>query len=263
MCVREEYMKNDKKKKLMAVLLAGSLLFSGATHAAAGEFSEYPEGMETDGGSDFDFGPDDFSEDPIPETEAYEAVREIQEDASESLPDSEQPGEAASAPTAYIEENVEAAEEETEKKEENGSDFNGDTGNTDEESNIRYVKGRPLTEAEIAQERALEVLTPGMIMPDEIEEENTRRDSFLLAYASELPEKYDAREKGLVTPVKNQNQGTSLGICWAFSMASLMETSLLMQGLGTYDLSEEHLAYFLYNRVNDPLGNTPNDHTYR
>ncbi len=48
-------------------------------------------------------------------------------------------------------------------------------------------------------------------------------------------------------------------MCWAFGMASLMETSLLSQGLGTYDLSEEHLAYFWANRSNDPLGNTAGD----
>ena len=38
-------------------------------------------------------------------------------------------------------------------------------------------------------------------------------------------------------------------MCWAFGMASLLETSLLSQGLGTYDLSEEHLAYFLQTGI--------------
>ena len=38
-----------------------------------------------------------------------------------------------------------------------------------------------------------------------------------------------------------------------------MENSLLARGMGTYDLSEEHLSYFFSNRQNDPLGNTAND----
>ena len=42
-------------------------------------------------------------------------------------------------------------------------------------------------------------------------------------------------------------------------MAAVLETSLLTQGAGTYDLSEEHLAYFFANRNNDPLGNTAGD----
>ena len=45
-------------------------------------------------------------------------------------------------------------------------------------------------------------------------------------------------------------------------MAAIMETSLLAQNKGTYDLSEEHLSYFFSNRQNDPLGNTPDDKNY-
>ena len=67
---------------------------------------------------------------------------------------------------------------------------------------------------------------------------------------------YNANEEGFVTDVKNQ-RNTSL--CWAFSLASNLETSLLTRGQKYYDLSEEQLAYFWANRVNDPLGNTPND----
>ena len=74
--------------------------------------------------------------------------------------------------------------------------------------------------------------------------------------ASNLPSSYDARTKGLVTSVKNQG---NTNMCWAFTMASVLETSLLAQGYGAYDLSEEHLSYFFANRVNDPLGNTSYD----
>lgn len=68
--------------------------------------------------------------------------------------------------------------------------------------------------------------------------------------------KYTSRDENLVTPVKFQNP---FGICWAFSLISNAETSLLSQGLGCWDLSEEHLAYFFAHRTDDPLGNTPND----
>ncbi|MDO5136338.1 MAG: C1 family peptidase [Eubacteriales bacterium] len=73
--------------------------------------------------------------------------------------------------------------------------------------------------------------------------------------AQALPEKYDTRGV-YTTDVKNQKP---YGMCWAFTTAAGLETSLLMKGLGLYDLSEEHLAYFFANRMDDPLGNTAND----
>lgn len=63
-----------------------------------------------------------------------------------------------------------------------------------------------------------------------------------VALYSDLGEHYDARDANLVTPVKYQNP---FGICWAFSLLSNVETDLLANNLGTWDLSEEHLAYFL------------------
>lgn len=79
-----------------------------------------------------------------------------------------------------------------------------------------------------------------------------------------LPARYDTRGS-LSTPVKNQNPSN---MCWAYTLAANLELSLQGKNLGVYDLSEEHLAYFFANRVNDPLGNTPNDrnqvlHHYR
>ena len=121
---------------------------------------------------------------------------------------------------------------------------------------IRYIKGRPLTEEERKEElepfKNLKPIDPG----PEVESDLT---SVYAAYGSRetaFPSSYDSRKEGLVTAVKNQNP---FGTCWAFGMAAIMETSLLAQNKGTYDLSEEHLSYFFSNRQNDPLGNTPDD----
>ena len=60
-----------------------------------------------------------------------------------------------------------------------------------------------------------------------------------------------------LTPVRDQGNS---GLCWAFSVAAILETSLLQRYSGenknTLDLSEEQLAYFYFNRQNDPLRNT-------
>ncbi len=66
-----------------------------------------------------------------------------------------------------------------------------------------------------------------------------------------LESTYDSRKEGILTPVRNQNPW---GTCWAFAAIGSMESSLLKQGLGTFDLSERHLAYFAYHTRNDALG---------
>lgn len=66
-----------------------------------------------------------------------------------------------------------------------------------------------------------------------------------------LPEKYDLRDYGLVTPVKNQNPWNT---CWGFSAIAASETSILNDLNATYDstlldLSELQLAWFANSHI--------------
>jgi hypothetical protein len=54
-----------------------------------------------------------------------------------------------------------------------------------------------------------------------------------------LPDNYDLRDLGLVTPVKDQGQ---CGSCWAFGSTSAFEGSLLLSKTGTFDLSEQQVV---------------------
>ena len=61
-----------------------------------------------------------------------------------------------------------------------------------------------------------------------------------------LPESFDLRDRGVVTPVKLQNPW---GTCWGFASIAASETSILSELGTTYDqmpldLSERHLAWF-------------------
>lgn len=72
-----------------------------------------------------------------------------------------------------------------------------------------------------------------------------------------LPPRYHLKDEGLVTSVKDQE---NYGICWAMAAISCAETSVLKNyGKRKIDLSEAHLAHFIYNRPSDPLGNTQGD----
>ena len=66
--------------------------------------------------------------------------------------------------------------------------------------------------------------------------------------ADSFPPRYDPRELGLVTAVKNQNP---YGTCWAFAIASSMESNALVKGYGAYDLSEYQLAYMCTHAATD------------
>ena len=69
----------------------------------------------------------------------------------------------------------------------------------------------------------------------------------------DFPEKFDLRDKGVVTPVKFQNPW---GTCWGFAAIAAAETSILSSMGKTYeetglDLSEHQLTYFASTYLND------------
>ena len=67
-------------------------------------------------------------------------------------------------------------------------------------------------------------------------------DYILLHYNSDylgtLPERYDLRDYGYVTPARNQGKG---GNCWSFSAMAALESSILKAVNVSYDLSEENM----------------------
>ena len=53
--------------------------------------------------------------------------------------------------------------------------------------------------------------------------------------------RYDPRELGLMTPVKDQEE---LGVCWCFAGMAAVESYLKLKGYGEYDFSEEHVRWW-------------------
>lgn len=75
-----------------------------------------------------------------------------------------------------------------------------------------------------------------------------------------LPTRYDSRDYGYVTPVRNQG---AYGTCWAHGAIACIESNMLKKGLrikgtpvtaSTLDLSESQLAWFTYTDAYDALG---------
>ena len=79
--------------------------------------------------------------------------------------------------------------------------------------------------------------------------------------ANSLPSKYDARDDGLVTSVKDQGD---VGSCWAFGANAALESSLIKSGLETasVNLSELHMMYFMYSANKDPYGRISKDRNF-
>jgi len=58
-----------------------------------------------------------------------------------------------------------------------------------------------------------------------------------------LPSRYDLRDHGVLLPMRDQ---APFGTCWAFGALASLESSIRKAGMGDFDFSEWHLAYFAY-----------------
>ena len=227
--------KQHGKKRTLALLLAGSVLFTNIPVSANAV-------------SDIELSADESASD-----ETYNTGNTVTNDTVDISIDSIDENTASSTVDDSSELQSAAPDDST-----SSDDFSSDddeavfsSGSESPNSeNIDYILGRPMTDeerqAQLAPLQNLDAFAP---------EPEVDSNIGIASYAL-YPGTYNANEERFVTEVKNQ-RNTSL--CWAFSLASNLETSLLTREQKYYDLSEEQLAYFWANRVNDPLGNTPND----
>lgn len=131
---------------------------------------------------------------------------------------------------------------------------------------LDYIKGRPMSQKEIQQQKEMEPeLSELFTFKDgTIPLENSANSSFGRTKRQNIPSKYDVRDQSYAKYVKVKNQRNT-GLCWAFSASTVAEISYLKQqntsaaNLHFSELSPTHLGYFLFNRSDDPLGNTGQD----
>ena len=71
------------------------------------------------------------------------------------------------------------------------------------------------------------------------DEGSTRKTLLKAQNSSTLPSKWDSREMGWVSSVKNQG---NVGACWAFAACAAIETQLLKAERGEWDLSEKNMV---------------------
>lgn len=128
----------------------------------------------------------------------------------------------------------------------------------EEEQELDYILGRPMTEEEIQEQKALEPELQDTLFEEE-ELVPSVGEAAGEARAVPLSASFDSRTLEVVSPVKDQGKW---GTCWSHAIIACAESSLLSKKMMTMeetDLSELHLAYFMYHSPLDPLGNAVGD----
>ena len=70
-------------------------------------------------------------------------------------------------------------------------------------------------------------------------ESNAPTRALLRGANDSLPSRWDSREHGCLTPVKNQGQ---VGSCWSFASYAVLETQMLKAGRGEYEFSVKNMV---------------------
>lgn len=288
------HLQKNKLNKVIAGILAASLMLGDATYVSAheGNYSEsayMPSGMGTDENSPLadtaadadkasesgeiaEESDEESNKKEIRTAETETAESEAENSETEETEASE--SEAENSKTAESEpEETESTQTETMTAEDDGEADdelplirnNADTGSeaNKKAAGIRYILGREMTDEEIEYQKSLEPeYLPAIETVDMASDNLLDYADYISAYsASELPSKYDSRDYGYISPVRNQNP---YGTCWAFSTMANIEASLIKQKIDSNpDLSERHLAYFVYHTGYDRLGNSDDTITYK
>lgn len=249
--------KENKRKrgiKKIAAILTVALIFSeipvtGILAAAPAPVQEIQE-TETESESVTEETTEDES--TVEESTEQSSAGESIEDEAENTSEAEETDSESESTQETVTENLTESLAENRQSKDADEETSGD--------NIRYIRGREMTEEEIAAQKAMEpAYLPEM-------EKLPGADGTVKSIYNDgtgenvtLPGKYDARTSGILPDVRNQNPW---GTCWAFATCALIESSLIQQKLAdsrSIDVSERHLAYFTYHTGNDKLGNAEGD----
>ncbi len=139
----------------------------------------------------------------------------------------------------------------------------GDAGQGNESTELDYVLGRPMTEAEIrAQQEITEAaMANNSFLPSTRDYDEIYMEGGIQLFGAGVPSSYDSRNVNgvsYVSAVKNQNP---YGTCWAFAGIACAESDLIHDGYfsSSVNFSESHLIFFGNHSAPDVLGNDYQD----
>ena len=181
------YHKSPKNRRVLALLLTGSLLFGGIP-VYAGEYSNVELSAEDDG-SDLTVDSDSAADMAASDDTVASEDTNLSIDATDSDVSTDEEGSSIAAANS--------------DKENESDDFSSDDSQevfsdgtvTDIDSELDYVLGRPMTDGEREAQLAMIPELTDMPVTDEV-----TSDLDIVPYAL-YPEEYNSAKEGLVTPV--------------------------------------------------------------